>query len=233
MTDSAFITGTSSGLGQALAAELLEQGRTVYGLSRRPAGFDSSDFQAAQVDLSELDAIAPALDRIIGEAHISLVILCAGMLGEFKTMPELGLAELRRAMDINVWANKIILDWFARHRAPQQVILISSGAGVTGNKGWGSYALSKAALNMLTQLYAHDLPGTHLTALAPGLVHTAMQDYISGVDVDEFPSVKRLQDARGTAAMPSPRAAARTLLEALPQLRAQYASGSFADLRRM
>src|SRR5699024_5136396 len=121
-------------------------------------------------DLGALDGIDAALDELIGEAGISLAFLNAGMLGEFRVMPELGLDELRQAMDINVWANKVILDWFARHSPPRQIVLISSGASVKGNQGWGSYALSKATLNMLTQLYAHDLPDSHLLALAPGLV---------------------------------------------------------------
>lgn len=64
-------------------------------------------------------------------------------------------------MDINVWANKLIIDDLAaRHVAPRRIVLISSGAGVVGNHGWGAYALSKAALNMLAQLYAHELPST-------------------------------------------------------------------------
>src|SRR5690625_1658212 len=230
MADCVFITGTSNGLGHGLAAEFLDQGRDVYGLSRRKAGIESSQFHETQTDLAALDAIDAALDRLISNADIALALLSAGVIGDFKAMPAVTMDELRHAMDINVWANKRILDWFSRHQAPRQIVLISSGAAVNGNRGWGSYALSKAALNMLTQLYAHDLPHTHLTALAPGLVHTAMQDKINAdADSDEFPSVQRLQQARGTSAMPEPRAAARLIIDALPQLRRQNASGSFAD----
>ncbi|WP_305021900.1 hypothetical protein [Mycobacterium tuberculosis] len=74
---------------------------------------------------------------------------------------------------------------------------------------------------------AHDLPDTHLVALAPGLVHTAMQDHINTVDAEAFPSVQRLQQARDTAAMPDPDTAADMIADALPQLRAQYDSGAF------
>src|SRR5699024_6470024 len=134
--------------------------------------------------------------------------------------------------DLNVWANKLILDWFASRLAPRQIVLISSGASVNGNRGWGSYALSKAALNMLAQLYAHDLPDSHLVALAPGLIHTAMQDHINDTaDTEAFPSVKRLKQARGTATMPGPRAVADTIAQALPTLREQYPSGAFVDIR--
>lgn len=234
MTGSVFITGTSSGLGRGLAEEYLDRGWKVFGLSRRSAGIESPRFHEIRVDLGALDAIPSALERLLGDTAVSLAFLSAGILGEFKTMPNLRLDELRQSMDINVWANKTILDWFAGGVPPRQIVLISSGASVNGNKGWGSYALSKAALNMLTQLYAHDLPDSHLVALAPGLIHTAMQDRINEeVDSRAFPSVRRLKDARGTTAMPGPREAASRMADILPELRDRFCSGDFVDIRKI
>jgi len=161
MAKNVFITGISSGLGRGLAEEYLERGYTVYGLSRRGASFEHQRLHEIKANLAALDAIAGVLDRLIGDTRIELAILNAGILGEFKPMTETSLDELRRAMDINVWANKVILDWFATHHPPRQVVLISSGAAITGHPGWGTYALSKAALNMLAQLYAHDLRRWH------------------------------------------------------------------------
>lgn len=227
-----FITGISSGLGRGLAEEYLERGDTVYGLSRRGAGFEHERLHETRADLGDLDALPGVLDRLIGDTRMTLAILNAGILGEFKPMPEIGLDELRRAMDINVWANKIILDWFAAHYPPRQVVLISSGAAITGRKGWGVYALSKAALNMLAQLYAHDLPDTHIAAFAPGLVHTAMQDHIyEEVDEKRFPSVKGLKAARGTPDMPEPREAARRIAATIEKLPQRIASGDYTDIR--
>lgn len=228
------ITGTSRGLGRDLARAALADGAAVYGLSRSDPDYHSPHLRTLRLDLAELERIPPALDTLIGTATIDLAILNAGLLGKFKTMPELGLGALRRVMDVNVWANKIILDWFAAHKIPRQVVLISSGAAVNGHKGWGAYALSKATLNMLTQLYAHDLPNTHLAALAPGLIHTEMQDYISEkVDATRFPSVARLKQARGTPDMPEPDIAARRILDLIPHLPNRVASGGFADIRRL
>lgn len=232
MANSVFITGTSSGLGYGLAQEYLQRGWHVYGLSRRTAGIDAVGFHEIRADLGNLETISGALDALLGDVDVSLAILSAGMLGEFKAMPDMQFDELRRAMDINVWANKVILDWFAAHHAPGQIVLVSSGASTKGNHGWGSYALSKATLNMLTRLYAHDLPNSHLVALAPGLVHTPMQDQINTeVDAEAFPSVQRLKAARGTPAMPGPQAAAAMIADALPALRRHHASGQFVDIR--
>lgn len=232
MAKNIFITGISSGLGRGFAEEYLERGYTVYGLSRRGADFEHKRLHEIKTTLADLDGIDGALNRLIGDTHIELAILNAGILGEFKPMTETSLGELRRAMDINVWANKVILDWFATHHPPRQVVLISSGAAITGHPGWSTYALSKAALNMLAQLYAHDLPTTHIAALAPGLVHTAMQDYIyEEVDEQRFPSVKQLKQARGTPAMPEPDEAARLMATAIEKLPQRVDSGSFTDIR--
>ncbi len=229
-----FITGISRGFGQALAKATLAAGGMVYGLSRSGPGYSAPNLHTLRLDLADLERIPPALDTLIGDAAIDLVILNAGLLGEFKTMPELGLSALRRIMDVNVWANKIILDWFAAHKVPHQVVLISSGASINGHKGWGAYALSKATLNMLAQLYAHDLPKAHLAALAPGLIHTKMQDYISEkVDATRFPSVARLKQARGTPDMPEPDIAARRILDLIPTLPDRIASGGFIDIRQL
>ena len=88
---------------------------------------------------------------------------------------------------------------------------------------------------MLTQLYAHEFPSTHLTALAPGLVDTAMQAFISdpsNIDIHTFPSFGRLRDQRASGAMPSAAAAAHHILAALPGFRG-FDSGSFIDIRNL
>ncbi len=229
-----FITGISSGLGLSLTEHYLQQGDSVYGLSRRGAPFEHERLHQQQADLGNLDQIPAVLDQLIGDSRIDLAILNAGILSEFKPMPELSLDEIRTSMDVNTWANKLILDWFAAHAAPSQIVLISSGAGVTGHKGWGAYALSKAALNMLAQLYAYDLPDTHISAFAPGLIHTAMQDHIyEEVDEKRFPAVKRLKEARNTPAMPEPAEAARIIGDAIEQLPARIDSGQYTDVRQL
>jgi NAD(P)-dependent dehydrogenase (short-subunit alcohol dehydrogenase family) len=78
------------------------------------------------------------------------------------------------------------------------------------------------------------MPDTHLVSLAPGLVETGMQDYIRDeVDSEEFPSVQKLKEARGTENMPKPRDAADRILDLLDDLRENHESGDFVDLRNL
>ncbi|MDJ0806092.1 MAG: SDR family NAD(P)-dependent oxidoreductase [Gammaproteobacteria bacterium] len=229
------ITGNSSGLGHALTQHCLAQGWAVYGCSRRGCADQSGNQHDLRCDLTDLEAIPGNLSTLLaGVEGLDLVFLNAGVLGQLKAMHNTSLQEIQAIMDLNVWANKQILDWLHQWGRPvRQIVCISSGAAVNGNKGWGGYALSKSALNMLVKLYAHEFPETHLCALAPGLVDTAMMDYLcTSVDADEFPAVRRIQESRGTADTPSPALAARLILDALPTL-LNYPSGSYVDIRTL
>jgi NAD(P)-dependent dehydrogenase (short-subunit alcohol dehydrogenase family) len=227
------VTGNSSGLGLGLTRRLMRQGAAVYGLSR--SGCPEETAGDVRVDLADYAGIAPAMAQLLdGVERLDLVVLNAGLLGQIQSMQEADIAELRQLMDVNVWANKPILDHFlANGIEVGQIIAISSGASVSGNFGWSGYSISKAALNMFVQLYAHEFPGTPMHSLAPGLVDTGMQEFISDrVDVERFPALKRLQEARGTDAMPDNDTAAQQIIDSLERL-CDAPSGRFLDLRNL
>jgi benzil reductase ((S)-benzoin forming) len=233
--NSVFITGNSSGIGLALTGEYLARGYQVYGISRRGCPLQNDALHDAQCDLADFDAVPPALQSLLGDTpSLDLVVLNAGVLGDIRELHATPIADIRRVMDINLWANKAVMDWL--HDSDiriRQIVFMSSGAAVNGNKGWSGYALSKAALNMMAQLYVHEFPDTHIAAFAPGLVHTRMQDDIRDhVDSTRFPSTQVLKDAIGTGLMPEPREAGRLLADAFARLPA-WPSGSFLDIRSM
>jgi benzil reductase ((S)-benzoin forming) len=234
-----FITGNSSGLGLGLTEALMERDAIVWGMSRRgcPLKPKYDDvLRDRRQDIANLNAMEEGLDRLLSDClRLDLVILNAGLLGRIQEISHTDVHDLEHLMRVNVWANKIILDWLIERQIPvEQVLAISSGAAVNMNYGWGGYSLSKAALNNLVQLYAQEMPDTHLTAFAPGLIDTGMQDYLCDeVDSEEFPSVQKLKDARGTDDMPSPREAGDRILDLLETLRNDYESGDFVDIRSM
>ncbi|MCK5665592.1 MAG: SDR family oxidoreductase, partial [Thiotrichaceae bacterium] len=131
------ITGNSSGLGKGLTETFLAEGYFVYGCSRRGSQL-TGNIKDTQCDLTCFDEISQALDQLLSEVKtLDLVILNAGILGELKGMHETSLDELQAIMAINVWSNKFILDWLLHSDiAVKQIILMSSGAAVLGNKGW-------------------------------------------------------------------------------------------------
>lgn len=230
------ITGNSSGLGLGLTRQLLAQDAIVWGLSRSGCPIHDDDgLRDRKVDLANLNAIPEALDRLLSDClRLDLLVLNAGILGRIQPLHSTDVHDLEHMMRINVWANKVILDWFIERQIPVgQVVAISSGAGHNLSYGWGGYAMSKSSLNDLIALYAPEMPDSHLTALAPGLVDTGMQDYLCGdVDAGEYPSVQKLKDARGTDAMPTADQAAGRILGLLEKLK-NGESGQFVDVRTL
>lgn len=232
-----FITGTSSGLGYGLAQYYLKQGHKVFGISRRSnANLDRfENFTFLSQDISDFTNLASNLDAFLNKSgNLDLVILNAGMLNEIKDMKDTGLEEIEKVMNVNVWSNKIIIDTLFKHvKNIGQVVAISSGAAVSGSRGWNAYSLSKATLNMLIQLYANEQPDTHFCALAPGLIDTGMQEYVAGLPEEmNYPTIARLKEVRASGKMPTIEEAAKTNARAIEKVR-EYESGSFLDVRKL
>lgn len=226
-----FITGNSNGLGLGLTRFYLDRGDTVYGLSRSDCPLQHANLQQVRTDLAQLDRIEPDLQALLPDS-LDLVILNAGILGSISDLSDTSIQDSHRLMDINVWSNKVIIDWLIKHNiAVRQLVLISSGASIKGNRGWGVYSISKASINMMARLYAHEMPDTHITAYAPGLVHTRMQDHLCrNVDTRKFSSIKHLVNAYQTEAMPDIDTAAALIANSFARC-LDCPSGSYLDIR--
>jgi benzil reductase ((S)-benzoin forming) len=222
------ITGTSRGIGHALAKYYSQKG-TVYGISRSTSDLD---IEQLQCDLTNYEQLKSQLNNFLSEVNeIDTVILNAGVLGKIQSISEANINELKETMEINLWSQKIILDLLI-HKKIKNVIAISSGAAVKGSYGWSGYSLSKAALNMLIQLYADEYKDIKFIALAPGLVHTHMQDQLAKVDTNKYKNIKRLHDARGTKDMPQPDEFIKLYNSKLSKI-LEANSGSFIDIRKI
>lgn len=231
------ITGTSSGIGFGLAKYYLDKNYQVIGVSRtiNHELERHNTFQHIQLDLSNFEFQKQKLGTALSSFQsLDLVVLNAGVLPPIKDMKDVGIDVFKRVMDVNVWANKVLIDLlYNKIEELKQIVAISSGASKFGNRGWNAYSISKAALNMLVKLYAKEYKLTHFSAIAPGLVDTGMQDYIYTLKKDErFPSVDRLQAAKGTPSMPEPERAAPILAESFVKA-LSYESGSYLDVREM
>ena len=225
------ITGVSSGLGEALAKAYLENGDNVYAIGKTiPKKLDHyPHFFFFPYDLSETFMIQSTLKEFFQHRSFDIVILNAGILGDIQTLSQTDLMDAKAVMEVNVWANKELIDTLHAYAQVKQIVGISSGAAINGSKGWGAYSLSKAGLNMLLSVYAKELPEIHFTALAPGVIHTPMvQHIIDEVNDEIYPSAKQLKEGD----IRTPQKAAEHLIATFPKLLA-YESGSFLDVRTM
>lgn len=228
-----FITGISSGIGKGVALYFAEMNYKVYGISRRELDYSHPNIHHQTCDILDFEASRIKITKLLGETELEIVLLNAGILGKISTLKESKIKDLENTMHTNLWAQKNLIDLFLGLNNIKTIMAISSGAAIKGTPGWSGYSLSKAALNMLIQLYASENPSIKFIALAPGLVDTNMQEYISTqIDLSKFPNFKRLKDARGTQAMPSIEDFGKLFYSKLDQI-LKTNSGEFIDLRNI
>ena len=229
MQKNILITGCSSGLGLALTNYYLEKGFKVFGISRTKPNIENLNFIHINFDLSQVDKIKEKLTDILENINeFETVFLNAGMLGKIKVLKDLSIEELNEVYTINVYANKELLDILMNIKV-KNIIIISSGASKNGYKGWASYSLSKAGVNMLANLYSNEMLNTKILAVAPGVIKTPMTDYIRfELDVNIFPSVKKLND--GVVQTPEETA---IKLDNLINKIENFDSGSYVDIREI
>ncbi|MDQ2151803.1 SDR family oxidoreductase [Alcaligenaceae bacterium C4P045] len=187
----ALVTGSTSGIGAAIARVLSEAGYALIIHSRNSA--ETGRAMAAemkqtiyvQADLAlEADRVRLINEAIAAWGQLDVLINNAGI---SKVIPHGDLAAANSAVwhelnEVNVVAPfhlvalaESALRDAARHRRAGCVVNISSHAGIRPKGASIPYAVSKAALNHMTRLLAVSLgPDIRVNAVAPGLVDTPM-----------------------------------------------------------
>ena len=229
MKKSILITGCSSGLGLALTNYYLQKGFKVYGISRNKPEIQNQNFIHISFDLSKISDIKTSLTTILKEIkNLDLVFLNAGMLEKIKILQELSIEEMQEVYNLNVYANKELLDILMQIDV-KNIFIISSGASKTGYKGWGSYSLSKAGVNMLVNLYSNEMFNTKIIALAPGVIKTPMTDYIRfELDENIFTSAKKLNEGLVQTAFET-----AIKIDAFVNRIDEFETGSYVDIRQI
>ena len=213
------ITGINRGIGKGLVEEYLKRNYEVYAIGRSNP-FDNIKFY--RCDLRAIERIKEGVESF--NTKFDLVILNAGILGEIKELSKWSVKELEDIFLVNVWSNKVLIDFLAP--ISKKIVAISSGAAVNGNAGWGGYAISKCALNMMINIYAKEID-TKIYALAPGVIDTDMVRKVISGDRDRFNSLNRVDESKIELEV-----GVKRLVEAIDKLD-EYPSGSFLDVRSM
>lgn len=236
-----FITGVSSGIGEALAELYLQKGFTVFGTSRRQPYrlMGHPNFRFRAFDLSKPGDIGELFRENFADvlAHgIDVLFLNAGVSGKVPARSEeFSLEEVQHVLCVNVLANKAILDLMlsSTHR-PTACVLSASMAGVRFRAGTLPYSLSKAALSALGGVYAEENPEIFFFVLGLCNVDTGLSRQVSfSQRAADFPDLQSLrQRALSPGYMVSPAKRANDIARVIdaPQTYG-VKSGLFVDIR--
>lgn len=225
-----FITGVSSGFGQALAREALALGYRVIGTVRSQSALAAFEAQSpgrahgVMLDVTDFDAI----DTVIAAAEeqhgpVDVLVNNAGY-GHEGICEESPLAEMRRQFDVNVFGTvavtKAFLPYFRRRRAGHILNITSMGGYIT-MPGIAYYCGSKFALEGISDTLSKELAPFNIsvTAVAPGSFRTdwagrSMQRTprsISDYDAS-FDPVRKAREEKSGHQLGDPQKAARAML---------------------
>lgn len=199
LTKTAVITGTSRGLGLAIARALAARGWQLIIDAR-----GESALQKAYAELAAVTRVTAVSGDITDKAHrkalavaaesaggVDLVINNAGILGP-SPQPDLldyPLDVLTHVFQVNVIAQLGVLQAVRTMLTDKATIInISSDAAVEPYAGWGGYGASKAAFEQLSAILAEENPSWRVYWVDPGDMRTEMhQKAFPGEDISDRP----------------------------------------------
>ena len=200
MTDSILVTGSSRGIGRAVALRLAQAGFDL-GLHCR-SGRAEADAVAEEVralgqqarvlqfDVADRARCKAVLEADV-EAHGAYYgVVCNAGLTRDGAFPALTDDDWDQVMRTNLDGFYNVLHPLTmpmiRRRAPGRIVCITSVSGLIGNRGQVNYSASKAGLIGAAKALAIELGKRRITVncVAPGLIDTAMLD--ENVPVDEL-----------------------------------------------
>lgn len=191
-----YISGTSKGLGKAIAIELLSNSNNkVIGFSRTQS-LNHPNYEHRFVDLSQVDQVEAFQFSQHDDAKKIVLINNSGRLGMVKPIGNSNYHELEQTLTVNTLAPIILMDKFVAQyqkvSSKKVIVNISSGAGRHPFPSWGMYCASKSALDMYSQVLftEQNLKSENekifVYSVAPGIIDTEMQDEIRAVNPDDF-----------------------------------------------
>jgi NAD(P)-dependent dehydrogenase (short-subunit alcohol dehydrogenase family) len=178
----ALITGSTSGIGRAVAEQLAARGARVIVSGRDITRGDTAvakirttggraDFLAA--DLGHIDSVrmlAAAATNLAG--HVDVLVNNAGLF-PFGPTPQVAVEEFDAVFDVNVRAPYFLVADLAPRMAERgggAIVNISTMVANFGQAGMSLYGASKAAIQLLTKTWAAEFgpAGVRVNAVSPG-----------------------------------------------------------------
>ena len=195
------VTGSTRGIGRAIAEEFAKHGANVivsgtvkeraeevakelaekYGVKTLGVGMDVSDPQSVEDAFKEINAAFGGVDILVNNAGITRDTLFLRM------KPE----DWQRVLDVNLTGTFLVTKQVVRYMTKKRwgrIINISSVVGFTGNVGQVNYATTKAGLIGFTKSLAKELAPRNVlvNAVAPGFIETDMTETLKEKIKEEY-----------------------------------------------
>jgi NAD(P)-dependent dehydrogenase (short-subunit alcohol dehydrogenase family) len=183
------ITGTSSGIGHALAKHLLAQRHHVWGLARSDqselTAKHPSVFRASRCDVADWTQMERTATEIAATwPHLDGLITCAGLQGAIGPAvsldPRQWSATIRANLDGTYYAIRTCHELLRRGPRRAKIVCFSGGGATKARSNFSAYAAAKTGVVRLVETIAEEMRSEPLdiNAVAPGAINTRLTDEV-------------------------------------------------------
>jgi NAD(P)-dependent dehydrogenase (short-subunit alcohol dehydrogenase family) len=179
------ITGASTGIGHACAVRLRDEGFQVFAGVRKKEDaerLETEGVTALELDVTDGAAIKKAAAEVAQQLDGAPLAGLVNNAGIAVTAPLefIGIDELRRQLEVNSVAPVAVTQAFLPQirESAGRIVNISSIGGIVAQPFVGAYAMSKFAIEGMTDALRRELQpwGIHVAAIEPGTIKTPMWD---------------------------------------------------------
>jgi 3-oxoacyl-[acyl-carrier protein] reductase len=204
------VTGTSKGLGEAIAISLLQENYLVIGISRGTSSAKLTqhvNFRQVTFDLLDSEKIPTLCFNIIQEHGIPYALVNNSAMGLDGLLATQNNDDIYMQISLNLTASILLTKYLSRsmlEKREGRIINISSVVASTGYKGLSVYAATKAAMLGFTRSLSRELGSRNITvnAIQPGFMATQMTQSISQENLERImrrSSLSRLAEVEDVA----------------------------------
>jgi len=182
------LTGSSTGIGRALAEHFLTRGHHVWGIARS----DQADFAAvhpnfrfSRCDVADWTAVSAVADEVTALwERVDAVICAAGIQGEIGPAlaadPVHWSATIRANLDGTYFTVRAFATLLARSPHRQKIVCFSGGGATKPRANFSAYGVAKTGIVRLVETIAEETRDRPLdiNALAPGAINTRLTDEV-------------------------------------------------------
>ena len=182
------LTGSSTGIGRAIAERLLAQGHAVWGLARSQQDDLTSRypefFRGSVCDVGDWDQITSVALSAGDWTSADALIVCAGVQGEVGRTVTADPAGWDDTVRINLLgtfhAIRAFYSLLSRTPRRGKIVCFSGGGATKSRANFAAYGAAKTAVVRLVETIAEEEAGTALdiNAIAPGAINTRLTDEV-------------------------------------------------------
>lgn len=209
------VTGSSTGIGRALAERLLGRGHRVWGLARSRQGELAARhkelFRESRCDIAEWTHVERAAAEVRAAwGELDGLVTCAAIQGEIGPVvgadPARWSATVRVNLDGTFHALRAFHPLLEKAARRAKVVCFSGGGAAKPRPNFSAYGVAKTAVVRLVETAAEELRGRpiDINAVAPGAINTRLTEEVLAlgpgvVGAAEYEAARRQKESGGAS----------------------------------